>query len=673
MLPRKTTTFAEGLNVNWVSPKFARPLNIGEAAGQFSETGVKRVAVSFSPTTGSLVVVSTSPEGGVSGVGPFFWSAETRGSTNNPEKWCSACEEGGSCPGGLTTQSSSQECAMGTYVDKALCRECATGTYSNSRQSSICTQCPEAWSQQGWAQDRAKTYCCPPSNGGICTQCSNENACDAMVCNPNYFDINGDVADGCEVGCAAVTNGTCTACTTAAASGCTAVTCATNAFDTNGNATDGCEAGCAAVANGACTACITAVVSGCTALNCNPNYFDTNGEVTDGCEDGCVATNGICATCTSAVADGCTSMGSCDLGFADHDGSSSNGCEIDLEKLQLTNEKNILNNELQACLGNTSTLTNEKNILNNELQVCLGNTTLGNQLSLCYQREQQLVVDQNTLMAQRDALILERNALTTLTEHLQSQQVNMTLLNNGLESEKNLLKVERDAYKHERDNLTVAKATLEQQFVLLNASLVRLRSNADASSTNAVSSPSSSESETRASTTTVVTNSTKATNATCECNGKEEALVVDLSPSAVPLSSFHLVLSIAVVLFVAICIIVVYYSCCRGHSEEHTVVAPVQHSPTGKFGYFMEKHKVKIQEAVNHDHVVSVQNLSRTHSRAKVKKIQAQRVTASSRLQARIQARLRERKKKSEAVKQKKVKKAKKAKKSKKKKSKKDK
>jgi hypothetical protein len=91
----------------------------------------------------------------------------------------------------------------------------------------------------------------------------------------------------------------------------------------------------------------------------------------------------------------------------------------------------------------------------------------------------------------------------------------------------------------------------------------------------------------------------------------------------------------------------------------------------------MDKHRIKIQEQVNHDHVVSVQNLSRTHSRAKVKKIQAQRVTASSRLQARIQARLRERKKKSnlslEAVKQKKVKKAKKAKKSKKKKSKKDK
>jgi hypothetical protein len=81
-------------------------------------------------------------------------------------------------------------------------------------------------------------------------------------------------------------------------------------------------------------------------------------------------------------------MGSCDLGFADHDGSSSNGCEIDLEKLQLTNEKNILNNELQACLGNTSTLTNEKDILNNELEDCLGNTTLGNQLSLCYHREQ---------------------------------------------------------------------------------------------------------------------------------------------------------------------------------------------------------------------------------------------------------------------------------------------
>ena len=59
----------------------------------------------------------------------------------------------------------------------------------------------------------------------------------------------------CEAGCAVVTDGTCTACTTAVASGCTAVTCATNKFDTNDDATDGCEAGCAVVTDGTCDAC----------------------------------------------------------------------------------------------------------------------------------------------------------------------------------------------------------------------------------------------------------------------------------------------------------------------------------------------------------------------------------------------------------------------------------
>ena len=62
-----------------------------------------------------------------------------------------------------------------------------------------------------------------------------------ITCNANKFDTNGIASDGCEAGCAAVSDGTCTACTTAVASGCTAVTCATNKFDTNGDATDGCE------------------------------------------------------------------------------------------------------------------------------------------------------------------------------------------------------------------------------------------------------------------------------------------------------------------------------------------------------------------------------------------------------------------------------------------------
>ena len=52
-----------------------------------------------------------------------------------------------------------------------------------------------------------------------------------------------------------MTDGTCTACTSAGASGCTAVTCAPNKFDTNGNAADGCEAGCPQLPGGTCEEC----------------------------------------------------------------------------------------------------------------------------------------------------------------------------------------------------------------------------------------------------------------------------------------------------------------------------------------------------------------------------------------------------------------------------------
>ena len=104
-----------------------------------------------------------------------------------------------------------------------------------------------------------------------------------MTCDANKFNTDGVATNGCEVGCATVTDGTCTACTTPLASGCSAVTCNANKFDTNGNANDGCEAGCATVTRGTCTACSSVLTSGCTAVTCESNYEDANNDATDGC------------------------------------------------------------------------------------------------------------------------------------------------------------------------------------------------------------------------------------------------------------------------------------------------------------------------------------------------------------------------------------------------------
>ena len=55
------------------------------------------------------------------------------------------------------------------------------------------------------------------------------------------FNIDNNIANGCEVGCSAVPQGICTACTNDTATGCTAVTCDVNKFNTNNDAIDGCE------------------------------------------------------------------------------------------------------------------------------------------------------------------------------------------------------------------------------------------------------------------------------------------------------------------------------------------------------------------------------------------------------------------------------------------------
>ena len=165
---------------------------------------------------------------------------------------------------------------------------------------------------------------------GICTKCSDANACSALgSCNVNYFDSNNDAADGCEQGCPAVGNGTCTACSDNAT--CTTITCDVNHFDTNSNATDGCEATCAAAANATfCEACTTALASGCTSLGeCNANHFDTNGNATDGCEATCAAASNAtsCETCATALASGCTSLGECNANYFDTNGNAADGCE----------------------------------------------------------------------------------------------------------------------------------------------------------------------------------------------------------------------------------------------------------------------------------------------------------------------------------------------------------
>ena len=211
-----------------------------------------------------------------------------------------------------TAPGSCANCADNEYAATvtADCAACASGEYSTAGATS-CSTCTNNL-----------------ANTATVTCTTGDNNPTVVTCDTNYFNTDGNSANGCEAGCAVVTDGTCTACTTAVASGCTAVTCDTNYFNTDGNSTNGCEAGCAVVSGSmTCTACTTAVASGCTAATCDTNYFNTDGNSANGCEAGCaVVTDGTCTACTTAVASGCTAV-TCDAGKFDTNGDATDGCE----------------------------------------------------------------------------------------------------------------------------------------------------------------------------------------------------------------------------------------------------------------------------------------------------------------------------------------------------------
>jgi len=142
----------------------------------------------------------------------------------------------------------------------------------------------------------------------------------AAACDPGFWDDGNGNCGACSD--VTVTQGTCTSCTSAEASGCTAVTCDQNKYDSNGNPTDGCESSydCSAAdylkTGDVCTTCrdVGFGRTYCTTLTaCGANTFDTDNNPENGCEEGCTAltTDGTCTACTSPALNDCTAV-TCD-------------------------------------------------------------------------------------------------------------------------------------------------------------------------------------------------------------------------------------------------------------------------------------------------------------------------------------------------------------------------
>ncbi|MEZ4406291.1 MAG: hypothetical protein R3A52_07440, partial [Polyangiales bacterium] len=191
---------------------------------------------------------------------------------------------------------------------------------------------------------------CPLGNlcvGGACVVgCTADRGCPAgqSCCDGACLDLQSNPAacGACGARCA-VANGA-PACVNAV---CAVGACTAPYADCDGSATNGCETDTRVSVEhcGACGAACAArphatatCASGGCAWACEAGFADCDGEPSNGCEvdtRGDVTNCGACGTscalpnATSTCASGRCAVASCGAGFADCDGSATNGCEVD--------------------------------------------------------------------------------------------------------------------------------------------------------------------------------------------------------------------------------------------------------------------------------------------------------------------------------------------------------
>jgi hypothetical protein len=178
-------------------------------------------------------------------------------------------------------------------------------------------------------------------------------SCEFTRCKTGFGDCNDDLGDGCETaldtetdcgGCGV----SCTITDESCVGGvCTSQDCAPGFADCDGNASNGCEASLNTLQNcGFCgVACepiggmpVTCESGVCEIEACDPGWHDCDQDPSNGCESelkdssNCGACGVECSfnNATASCATGTCEFGACNQGYADCNGNTSDGCEIQL-------------------------------------------------------------------------------------------------------------------------------------------------------------------------------------------------------------------------------------------------------------------------------------------------------------------------------------------------------
>ena len=252
---------------------------------------------------------------------------------------CGAC--GGACPVGQVCRdglclATMTLCQPGTADCRADALGCETPT---DRDPSNCGGCGRT--------------CAFPNAAASC----GSSMCRLGSCASGFDNCDGSAGNGCEVR-VATDLAHCGACNRAcvtphaqpacAAGACAIAACDAGYADCDGAASNGCEVDLTTSAThcGACAAaCAPANAEGacvagrCAVGRCRAGYADCDGSASNGCEVNLAVDPVNCGTCASvcafpnaaaSCASGACALGACRPGFRDCDGAASNGCEADL-------------------------------------------------------------------------------------------------------------------------------------------------------------------------------------------------------------------------------------------------------------------------------------------------------------------------------------------------------
>ncbi len=264
------------------------------------------------------------------------------------------------CETPLNTLTSCGGCGISCGYSNAAA-SCATGTCSLGTCNTGYGNCDSIATNGCETSLRTLSDC--GSCGGVCSfahaaaSCSAAGTCTMGSCDPGYGNCDGNMANGCETALNSLTDcGSCgTACglahgTASCASGtCSLTACSSGYGNCNGITTDGCETQLNSLTNcgscgGSCSlansteSCSTGA---CAIVSCNTGFANCDGNTTNGCETStrtltdCGSCGTVCSvpSGTPTCATGTCQVSSCASGFADCDGNAGNGCETSTRTL----------------------------------------------------------------------------------------------------------------------------------------------------------------------------------------------------------------------------------------------------------------------------------------------------------------------------------------------------